>query len=646
MRFANPWGLAGLGLLVPLVAWYLLKSRRTRRVVPSTLVWQAVPRAMTAATPWQRFQPDATFWLTALALVVGSIALARPYAVVDATLGDHTIVVVDASGSMSAREGDTTRLELARRHVADFVDGLGDGQEVSLVEAGSPARILVAGATTTDEVESALARLRAQDGRADLADALVLATALQRADQTTVTHVVTDGEVPPDLVADRALSTQPIGSPRDNLAVTRLQVVPRGSGTSEVFVALRNFAPHPVQARLSVTVDDTEVAAEVLDLAPRDAMDRTLTVRGGAGDVVRAGVVPTDDTVDGLALDDAAWGLLRSPERVRVTAVTPGNVFLTAALEAVEGVELTEVEVVPDDLVNIDLLVMDRVDVPADIAVPTLLVAPTSWPAGIEVATAVELPTLTTQADHELLALVDLSDVAVATARPLSGDDLTPLAGGPDGVLVAAGRVRGTPTVAMGFALTDSNLPLTAAWPTLVSNAVAWLAGAPATVAAVAGTPVRVDVPAGLDSVRVSPPDGGEVDVSAVAPVLVVDRVGLWRLAPGDPAPDAPAGVVEQVGDLGALVVNADSAEGDLAQPPPEPVVATATAGGPELAPGRQPLAGWIVPVVLALLLVEWVRATLVGPRSGRGGRRRPGGGSGQVAHLVGRRSSRGGGRP
>lgn len=644
MRFAAPWGLAGLALLGPLVVWYLLRSRRTRRVVPSTLVWQAVPRAMTAVTPWQRFQPDATFWLAALAVAIGSVALARPYAVVDATLGDHTVVIVDASGSMSARDGATTRLEAARRHVVDLVDGLGDGQEVSLVEAGSPARILVAGATSTEEVGGGLARLRAQDGRADLADALVLATALQRADQATVLHVVTDTEVPPDLVAGRAVSIEPIGSPVDNLAVTRLQVVPRGSGTSEVFVALRSWATHPVQARLSVTVDDVEVAAEVLDLEPRASMDRTIQVRGGAGDVVRAAVVATDDTVDDLPLDDAAFGLLRRPERVRVTAATPGNVFLTAALEAVEGVELRVVDTVPDDLGDVDLLVVDRLDLPDDVAVPTLLVAPTAWPDGIEAGGVVDLPTLTTQSDHELLASVDLSDVAVATGRPLSGDDLTPVAGGPDGVLVSAGRVRGTPTVALGFALTDSNLPLTAAWPTLVSNAVGWLAGAPATVAAVAGTPVRVDVPPGLESVRVSPPDGGEVEVTAVAPVLVVDRVGLWRVAPGRPAPDAPAGVVDDLGDLGAVVVNADAAEGDLAQAPPERMVATVVAGGPALAPGRQPLAAWIVPVVLALVLAEWLRATVPGRRGGArdGGRgSRPGDGRGAPASAPGGRRAR-----
>lgn len=623
MRFANPGGLAALGLLVPLVVWYLLKSRRARRVVSSTMVWQSVPQAMTAATPWQRFRPDATFWLAALALVVGATALARPYAVVDATLGDHTIVIVDASGSMNARDGDTTRLERARRDVATVVDGIGDGQEVSVIEAGSQARVLVAGATTADEVDGALGRLRLQHGPADLDDAFVLATALQRPNQATVMHVVTDREVPGALVADRAVSVQPVGEVQDNLGVTRLQVVPRGSGTSDLFVALRNWSQHPVAARLSITVDDEEVVAEVVDLAPRDAVDRTMTVRGGAWAVVRATLVPADDTVDGLALDDSAWGVLRSPEQVRVVAATPGNVFLTAALEAVEGVEVTEVASVPDDLTGVDLLVVDRAAVPDDVAVPMLLVAPTSWPDGVSAAAPVELPSVTIQSDHELLGSVDLSDVAVATATPLSGDGLTSIAGGTDGDLVVAGRLRGVPTVALGFSLLDSNLALTAAWPTFVSNAVGWLAGAPPAVAAVAGGTVVVDVPAGLDTVLVSPPDGSTVEVSAIAPSLVVDRVGLWRVAPGAAAPDADPDVLADGAELPSLVVNPDGDEGDLAQPPPEAVAVVAAGDGPELAPGRQPLAALVVPVVLAALVLEWLRATVVARRraAGRGGR-------------------------
>lgn len=621
MNLANPWGLAAMGLLGPLVAWYLLRARRPRRVVASTMVWQQVPRAMTAATPWQRFRPDLTFWLCALAIVAGALALARPYAVVPATLGDHTIVVVDVSGSMTTQEDGVSRLAMARRTVEDLTTGLADGQQVSIIAAGPRGRVLVAGATTSNEIATALTRLPIQHGPADLADAFTLAAALQRPNQATVTHLVTDSAVSAGVtgvVADVAV--QPVGTVRDNLAVQRLQVVPQGSGSSEVFVALRNWSQESIAARLSVAVNGDEVVGEALDFEPRGTIDRILAVTGRPGDVVSATVTPTDGTVDALAMDDTAWGLLRSPGEVAVTVATPGNLFLTAALEAVDGVTVTEVQAVPESMAGTDLLVVDRLPAPDVPVVPTLLIAPTTWPDGVDAGPLVEVPSVTFQADHELVRAVDLSTTAVAVATPLQGTELTPVAGGPDGTLVSAGRLNGVGVVAMGFALHDSNLPLTAAWPTMVANTVGWLAGAPASVAATAGAQVQVDVPTGFDTVEVSPPDGAAITVQAASPTLEVDRVGLWRLAGGTASPDAVAAGLDPdaVRLPPALVVNPATTEGDLAQGPPDATVVVATAGSQELAEGRAPLAAWVLVVVLALLVAEWLRTTVVARHSAR----------------------------
>src|SRR5690554_6847083 len=104
MRLLTPIGLVAAATAVPLVLWYLLRPRRRRVVVGSTFLWRSVDRPATAATPWQRFRGDATFWLVLLALLALALALARPAVPVPVALGDHTILVVDTSGSMLADE--------------------------------------------------------------------------------------------------------------------------------------------------------------------------------------------------------------------------------------------------------------------------------------------------------------------------------------------------------------------------------------------------------------------------------------------------------------------------------------------------------------------------------------------------------------
>lgn len=611
MSFANPLGLLALGLAGPLVLWYLLRSRRPRHTVASTFLWEQAERSVAAAVPWQRFRGDLTFWLVLLAIIAGAIALAQPYLSVPAVLGDHTILVVDTSGSMLADEGGPSRLELARREGAALADTMSPGQQVSVVEAGSRARVLVSAADSPAAVRDALAGLRPGHGPADLADAFTLAAALQRPGQDTVLHLLTDGEVP---AVERGsvpagLRVTAVGQPRPNLAITRLQAVPVGAGSSTVFVQVRNFGQQQSGVELVLEVDGEEVVSERFRLAPRGSDDRVLSVSGGDGSVLQARVSPIgqnvagDTRTDALSLDDQAFALLSAPRDIAVALATPGNVFLEAALTSVAGTTVTVTDTVPRDLDDVDLLVVDRLPAPTPPPVPTLLVAPTKWPDGITAEPDVERPSLTFQAtDHELLGNVDLSEVAVASATPLTAPALTPLAGGPAGDLVIAGRLDGVPVVAVGFDLLASNLPLAATWPILIANTTSWLAGPPASVPAAAGDAVTVPLVEGATAVQVTSPSGTERALDVAAPRITVDEVGLWRLAyVGDDLPAGPP----------AIAVNPVAGESDLARPAPQPLVVDVPVGddvtSPTTAEGRDPVGQWVLLAVLALAVLEWL---------------------------------------
>jgi hypothetical protein len=644
MRLGNPWGLLALGLTAPLVLWYLLRSRRPRMTVSSTFLWQQAQRSVAAAVPWQRFRPDLTFWLVLAAIVAGALALAHPYLPVPAVLGDHTILLVDASGSMLADEEGPTRLELARREADALVDTMSPGQEVSVVEAGARARVLLSASPDAGAVRDALRSVRLGHGPADLDDAFTLAAALQRPGQDTVLHLLTDGELPAEVraTAPPGLRVTAVGAPRPNLAITRLQAVPVGAGSSQVFVEVRNFGQQEAAAELSLTVAGDEVVSERFRLPPRGTDDRVLSVTGGEGDVLSASVSPVGQDVagaartDALTVDDQAFALLASPREVAVVLATPGNVFLEAALGAVPGSTVEVVDQVPRSLDDVDLLVVDRLPAPSPAPVPTLMVAPTIWPDGITAEEEVEQPSLSFQAgDHELLADVDLSEVAVAAATPLASPGLVPLAGGPQGDLVLAGRLEGVPVVAVGFDLLRSNLPLAATWPILVANTTSWLAGPPTTVPAQAGDTVEVPVVDGADRVTVTSPSGDERVLDVAAPRLTVDQVGLWRLAyaatdDAELPPGAPAIAVNPVGD-----------EGDLARPAPEPVAVEEPAGDGEVedvaagaaAEGRDPVGPLVLVAVLVLAVAEWLWVHALRPwrrrrRAARRGAAGPGTGS------------------
>lgn len=617
MKLASPWALSAAGLTIPLVLWYVLRSRRPSVRVASTYLWGRTDRSVAAAVPWQRFRPDVTFWLVLFALLAGSLALARPYVPVAAQLGDHTVLVVDASASMLATEDGPTRLELARRSADDLVSRLGPGQEMSVVEAGGRARVLLSSSADPSAIRDALASVRPTHGAADLVDAFTLATALERPGQLTVVHLLTDGAVPPTAAAAAppGLRVEAVGQDRPNLAVTRLQAVPLGAGTSQAFVQVRNLGALAARARLVLAVDGTDVVSEELRLAPRGTVDRILQVDGGDGEVLVARVEPAGEDLtgapasDALSVDDRAYAILGAPRELDVLIAGPGNLFLEAAFASVAGTTVRTGSQVAEDLGDIDLLVVDRVRGPDAPPVPTLYVAPPRWPAGVTAGPTTDRPAITFQApDHELLAEVDLSGVGVAEATPIEAPALSTVASGPSGALVLAGRLDATPVVLLGFDLLSSNLPLQPAWPVFVANATAWLAGPPAVAPTVAGTTVSLPVPPGTEAIAVEPPSGQPTTLDPAGPRLTVDQVGVWRLTYEGQVADPP---------LGEIAVNADPAESDLARERPDPVAERGHLDGraaPVSAEGRRQLAPALLVAVLVLVVAEWLWSQTVRP--------------------------------
>lgn len=611
MRFAAPVGLAAAALALPLIAWYVLRSRRPRVEVSSTYLWRQTSRSVAAAVPWQRFRGDLTFWLVLAAVLLGALALARPAVPSDLVLGDHTVVVVDTSASMRADEDGPTRLELARRRARQLADRLGPGQLVSVVEAGPRARVVLSASDDARAIRRAVDGLNPSSAAADYADAFTLASSLQRPGQSTVTYLLSDGPVAEGALrlAPRGLIVERVGEDRSNLAIARMQVVPQGGG-AQAFVSVRSFDQLPSDAELTLTLDGRQVDRRRVSLPPRGATDVLIDVEAPASGrgILRASIaeVGTDGEAaeggDALPLDDVAHAVVVRGGDTNVLIAGPGNVYLEAAFAAVDGVKVSTAAAVPGELGAVDLLVVDRLPAPVWLDAPTLLVAPTRPPRGVSVSGSMKLPAVTTvDAEAPLLADVDLAGLAIASAQRLDAPALTPTVASPQGPLVLTGRLGSTPVVYVGFDLLASNLPLQVAWPILVANVVTELAGPAAPVPLVAGSTTAAPVPANVSSILVQPPAGEALRLDPASPTLSLDQAGVWSIGYEAVSGEAPPEAL--------IAVNPDPAEGDLARGAPAPSTATATRSG-EATGGLRIFGPELLVIPLALLLADalWSR--------------------------------------
>ena len=126
MRFANPYLLWLLALLLPIIAYYIYRTLQGGAAIRFSSVAAArnVPRTLRY---WLRHVPF-VLRLAALAFVI--VALARPQTVEDQSRtnaeGIDIMLSIDISGSMLARDFKPDRISAAKEVAASFVaDGVG-----------------------------------------------------------------------------------------------------------------------------------------------------------------------------------------------------------------------------------------------------------------------------------------------------------------------------------------------------------------------------------------------------------------------------------------------------------------------------------------------------------------------------------------
>ena len=134
MQWLYPAGMWGLIALAAITALYLLRRKSESVTVPSLLLWQRAAAEQQAMRPFQRLKRNIRYFLQmALALLL-ALALMRP--AVSGGMRGETVMIFDMSASMQAVEGGVSRFDTARRQALALLDGMREGDRVTVLTAG------------------------------------------------------------------------------------------------------------------------------------------------------------------------------------------------------------------------------------------------------------------------------------------------------------------------------------------------------------------------------------------------------------------------------------------------------------------------------------------------------------------------------
>lgn len=505
MSFLAPAALGLASLALPLIALYMLRSRRERIEVSSLLLWEPAADPLSAARPWRRLKITPLLLLQLAVLTAFVISLARPFGAEEARLGAHTVLVMDVSGSM----GMVGRFGRAQQEALGWAEEMSGEQLVSVIEAGALPRVVTAFSREREEVVAAISALEVTGGDADLAEAIRLGRGLATPERPSDLVLFTDGGEAP-LAAEPVAAARhlPFDETGPNWAIDALSLDRDSAGVIRAFVSVANHgAPaRPVTAELEA--DGKVVSHLELSPAPGETDRATVPVPVGPGSVVVARLV---DSEDSLPLDDQAWAALPVPtvSVVRVEGVQ--SPFLSALIRSIP--DLTETD---DPQAPPELSVINRGD-PGEIDRPSWLIRTDPPPPGLRLTgLATNLGVTWQRPGEPVLDDVSLAGTAVAEAQVVATDLWLPVVRSGDVPLVLLGRVNGHRAVYFTFDMAHSNLVVQMAFPLLGAKLLEWLGGEAA--GGIHPSPAGVPIPllaSGTGMVRVESPDGETVTLGA-----------------------------------------------------------------------------------------------------------------------------------
>ncbi len=529
--FLAPIAFAFLGLIPIVILLYLLKLRRTPVVVPSTLLWRKSLEDLTANAPFQRLRKNLLLFLQILILLLLVFGLARPYLRSEGVRGENLIILVDRSASMQTREGQRTRLDIAKERALEMVDDMAAGDKMMVVAFADKADVLSELTTDRRRLRAVIRSIEAVDTPTRLRDAVLMASALQPSNpEQTVTVpdlrmvVLSDGKIG-DLheVGSRAFNVSflQVGETSDNAGIVAFSVRDplEGRGERQCLVRVHNDAEEPLETTLSLYLEDQSLAVEEVRVGARETTELLFAIPRLEAGLLRAEL----DVEDALDVDNRAWLTLRPPATVRVLLVTDvgstGGFFLKRAFGLDPRVELSEATpatYAPSE--NFDVYVFDGFA--PEVLPPGTLVFFNVLPPleGLSADGELEAPPiLATDSEHPMMRLLNPGSVTVARARKLVlPEGARTLISTRGGALVADVSRGGRQILVVAFDLADSNWPLRLSFPLFIQNLVAWAPkSALSTEATVAtGRPLALMPAPDADTATVTRPDGSVASVA------------------------------------------------------------------------------------------------------------------------------------
>ncbi len=336
MGFENTLGLIALASLIPFIILYLRKPKPVDRIIPSLMFILQNKKTSRQYDFLRKFLTNLLFFIQLLALIGLSFAVAEPFIKIpyDVSL-ENTVIVLDVSASMQAKEAGTTRFEKAIKEAKKVLSG-----KNSIILAENYIPLIALEDEDSNAASEILNTLQGKATTTNLGDSMLLAKDMlqDRPGRIAVISDFSNVDGPDLLGVKKAISSEEIivsfidvSNDAENAGIIGMDV---GKHSIKVFV--KNFNSVKKQINLKL-IKDKDILAESgkIDVLP-NSIESFLFDDTPTG-VSKIELEPKDD----LDVDNVAYISAPLKKRVNVLLITNRrNTNLENALLASRDIEL------------------------------------------------------------------------------------------------------------------------------------------------------------------------------------------------------------------------------------------------------------------------------------------------------------------
>lgn len=472
MNFLAPIYFSMSALLAGLLLLYLFRKRYTDQIVPSSLLWEQVMREQQATTWWKKLQRNLLFFLQFVILTLLIFALARPFLGSNEIGGEHLVMVLDPSATMTSKnKKDESLFQSALDDMEDTINHLDSSQRVSIILAGAQPSILIANEQDKRKVKGMMRKLEPTFQSADLPKAIKYAGAMLAKNSGEII-VYTEGFSKSALkgeVMAAPLTIQNYEGKDDNLSLKSFGTAESG-GTVKGAAQISNQSSKDREVTVRI-----EHEGEVLKTI-KQTIKKNSEVQISLDNLpIRTYYKAAIDSKDSYEADNAQISFPSIKKDPTIYAVGNVNSFVAKALshlgkETIQVDKLSDIENTEDGIFILENI--PEKDWPKR---PSLILSPA--PGGsMKVSAKKELREgLKASLNDPLLQYVDLSKVYIQSSFPYTGTGLDTVVSSGETKLISKGLHNGVPLVVLGFDIKDTDWPLHTSFPIFLYNALDYL---------------------------------------------------------------------------------------------------------------------------------------------------------------------------